>query len=141
MSTQGIPFLVVLACTFFAFTATSQNSLAYNDSGDFINSTDATRKVTAPSRFHKKLSGTYNGYAIEVATSDYPLDRSNPVFRQFGNIHYDKLDRGGYSYLILGRFSSDESALHFMNYIIVPKAKNAKLIHYKDGTRKVVRAE
>jgi hypothetical protein len=90
-------------------------------------------------RFHKKLPQLFTGFAIEVAASNFPLQRNNPVFRQFGNIHYEKLREGGYSYLILASFSSREAALNFLNEIILPKVPEARLFDYKDGIRKVIR--
>jgi hypothetical protein len=92
-----------------------------------------------PYRFHKKLQQLHSGYAIEVAASNFPLERNHPIFRQFGNVHYDKLAEGGYSYLVLANFDSDESALHFMQTIIQPKANEARLFLYKDGNRKIIR--
>ncbi len=140
MNTLRIPLALLLATVFFAATAYSQSSLSYQGEVAYRAADSKLPETPSPYRFHKKLPVSYIGYAIEVASSTYPLDRANPVFRQFGKVHYDKLERGGYSYLILGRFSSDESALHFLNTIIVPKAKEAKLVHYKDGIRKIVRA-
>ncbi len=140
MNILRVPLALVLALLFFVVSANSQSSLSYRGDLAYRDEGSKLPETPSPYRFHKKIPALYEGYAIEVASSTYPLDRANPVFRQFGNVHYDKLERGGYSYLILGRFSNDESALRFLNTIIVPKAKEAKLVHYKDGIRKTVRA-
>ena len=134
----------LLLCAFillFANAANAQSSLAYQDGTAYRSAKTATASIPAPTHIHKKLPSFYEGYAVEVATSTYPLDPSNPIFRKFGNIHYDKLERGSYSYIILGRFSNDHSALHFLNNIIAPQVTDAKVVHYKDGIRKIVREE
>ena len=95
--------------------------------------------VPAANRFHKKFPQLFNGMAIEIAASTYPLDRANPAFRQFGNVFYEKLQEGGYSYLIMANFSSKAAALHFVESVVKPKTEGAKLFEYKDGIRKVLR--
>ncbi len=133
--------LLLATIPLFALTANSQTTLAYHNS----TASKTTGKITAekPSPYHsrKKLPVFYEGYAIEVAASTYPLDRTNPIFRKFGNIHYDKLERGSYSYIILGRFSDDKSILHFLSNVIAPQVKDARAVHYKDGIRRIVRVE
>ena len=133
--------LSVTAILFFAFTANSQSELAYHNSTASKTTGKITAEVASPIRSQKKLPVLYEGYAIEVATSTYPLDRRNPIFRRFGNIHYDKLERGSYSYVILGKFSNDKSVLHFLNNVIAPQVKEARAVHYKDGIRRIVREE
>lgn len=98
-------------------------------------------KPTASSatRFHKRFPQLFSGMAIEIAVSTYPMDKSNPVFRQFGNVLYEKLPEGGYSYLIMANFSTKEAALDFVQNVVKPKVGDAKLIQYNEGNRKVVR--
>ena len=135
-------YLLLCAVTLsFALTANAQSTIAYQTSTAYRAAKEARTNPVTPHRIHKKLPAMYDGYAVEVATSTYPLDQTNPIFRKFGNIHYDKLERGSYSYLILGRFSNDKSALHFLNNIIGPQVKSAKVVHYEEGIRRVVRAE
>jgi len=134
-------FPLVLAILFVSVSSFAQSSIDFQDDVAFRETEPSMPASPSPYRFHKKLPGMYDGYAIEVARSTYPLDRANPIFRQFGNVHYDKLEQGGYSYLILGRFSGDDSGLRFLDNIIRPKAKEAKLVHYQDGIRKIVRAD
>ncbi len=142
MNTLRIPQgVLVLALLFVSTLIYSQSTVAYQ--GEVASIEAEAEKTASPSpyRFHKKLPVLYEGYAIEIATSTYPLNRTNSMFRKFGNVHYDKLEQGGYSYVILGRFSDDISALRFLHNIIVPKAEDARLVHYKDGIRKIVRAK
>ena len=87
-------------------------------------------------RHHKKLSSNYEGYAIELTTSNLPLKRNYFLFDQFGNVFYDKLEGGNYTYCILANFSSKKSVELFLETIILPKAVEAKLIEYKNGKRK-----
>lgn len=87
----------------------------------------------------KRFPQMHTGFAIEIAFTTYPMDTTNPIFQQFGNVRYDKLPDGGYSYLIMANFSSKESALDFLNNVMKPKAGKAKLIQYDEGTRKVIR--
>ncbi len=106
--------------------------------------TAAVNPRTAPAkpttvRSLKRFPQMHTGFAIEIAFSTYPMDATNPIFQQFGNVRYDKQPEGGYSYLIMANFSSKESALDFLNNVVKPKAEKAKLIQYNEGTRKVIR--
>jgi hypothetical protein len=87
-------------------------------------------------RHHKKLPSNYEGYAIELTTSALPLKRNYFLFDQFGNVFYDKLEEGGYSYCILANFSSKKSVERFLELIILPKATEARLLEFKKGKRK-----
>ena len=87
-------------------------------------------------RHHKKLSATYSGYAIELVRSELPLKRSYPLFQKFGNIHYEKLDGGGYAYLLLVKFSSKKALKNYIKQMVKPKAPDARALVYKVGKRK-----
>ena len=87
-------------------------------------------------RHHKALSADYEGYVIELTTSDLPLKRDYFLFEQFGSVYYDKLKKGGYAYCIKVNFSSRKSILHFVENIILPKAPEARVVEYKKGKRK-----
>jgi hypothetical protein len=87
-------------------------------------------------RHHKSLTSNFEGYVIELITSDLPLKRNYFLFDQFGNVYYDKLSKGGYSYCILANFSSKKSVEHFLKTIILPKAPEARLVEYRKGKRK-----
>ncbi len=142
MNTLRLPVLVICLAMAIIASAQAQSTPLFESETAYVATETTTNKVTStptPYRFHKKLQQLYSGYAIEVAASNYPLDRNQPVFRQFGNIRYDKLIEGGYSYLVLANFDSDESALHFLQTIIQPKAHEARMFLYKDGNRKIIR--
>ncbi len=87
-------------------------------------------------RHHKKLPATYSGYAIELVSSKLPLKRDYPVFQQFGNIHYEKLDTGGYAYVLLVKFSGKKALQNYIDQIIKAKAPEAKALVYKNGRRR-----
>lgn len=95
--------------------------------------------ATVSYRHHKRLPQTFTGYAIEITTSRYPLQNSNSLFHQFGNVYYQKLREGGYSYLIKVDFSSEDSAWHFIEAVVLPKAPGARLYQYKEGNRKLLK--
>lgn len=143
MNTLRIVLLLAVASIYHTHIS-AQMAIAYDGETAYVTNQgkqgekDASKEVF---RFHKKLPTFYEGYAIEVATSDYPLDRTTPVFRQFGGIHYDKLDEGGYSYLILGRFSDKKSAITFLHTVVMHRAKDARVVKYKEGNRSIVREE
>ena len=103
-------------------------------------STKKTAPATATSaRFHKRFPQLFTGFAIEIATSTYPMDRTRPIFKQFGNVFFDKLSEGGYSYLIMANFSTKVAALEFVTNVVKPKAEEARLVQYIEGNRKVIR--
>ncbi len=92
--------------------------------------------ITSTYRYHKRLASTHSGIAIELTASNFPLSRDYPIFKQFGNVYYDKLKQGGYSYLIKTNFKNWEAAEKFLSEIILPKAPEARVIEYKTGVRK-----
>lgn len=102
---------------------------------------EAPKAVPAVTRvwLHKKLPVTFSGYLIEVAVSNFPLPNEYPVFRQYGQLHYDKLERtGGYSYGIISEFSSKKAMLRYFHEIVRPNVADARLIRYRKGIREVV---
>lgn len=92
-------------------------------------------KLPSVYRFHKKLPAVYNGYAIEIATSEYPMSKTEPIFKKFGNVKYHKLPEGGYSYLITTEFKNREDAFSFFKTIVKPKVETARLLRYDYGVR------
>ncbi len=102
----------------------------------------ASKKSNGPSsrikdfyRHHKKLSVTYDGYAIELTTADFPLNRDYHLFEQFGKVYYDRVEGKGYSYLIIADFSSKKAIEQYLKTVIIHKAPEAKLVEYKKGKR------
>jgi hypothetical protein len=86
-------------------------------------------------RHHKPLSASYNGYAIELAVSKLPLHRDNPLFHKFGNIYYDILSDGQYSYCILVSFTSKEAVSLYQQNVVKAQAPASRVIYYKKGNR------
>jgi hypothetical protein len=84
----------------------------------------------------KKLSAAYSGYAIEIANSDRPLLQTDPIFKKFGSIIFDRKEDGKYVYLIPIPFSTKKSTESFLENVIKPNSPDAKLVEYKKGTCK-----
>ncbi len=96
------------------------------------------KKMPTFYRHHKKLPLTYSGIVLELATTDLPLKRDNQLFKQFGNVHYDKLDNGAYAYCILTSFSNLKQAHDYLHKMIIHRAPTAKVVKYQLGKRKKV---
>jgi len=111
---------------------------ALNSQACLSSTLENVRASSAPAAYchPNKIPQTFTGYAIEIATTRYPLRNSENIFRQFGNIFYQKLREGGYSYLIKVNFSSEDSAWSFIDSVVLPKAPGAILYQYKEGHRK-----
>ncbi|MEY3053007.1 MAG: hypothetical protein RLY31_2792 [Bacteroidota bacterium] len=133
---------LILLLILFSFATHAQES-AWNEATASLEpySVPTVAYVSPIYREFRKLPQLFNGYAIEVAYSDDPLRRTDPIFRQFGNIKYEKLPRGGYSYLITCRFSTREAALQFLRTVILPKVEDARLYAYAEGIRSIIRPE
>jgi hypothetical protein len=86
-------------------------------------------------RHHRKLPTFFDGFAVELTTSDLPLRRDYPLFEQFGNVLVDQLDEGGFSYLITG-FRSEKAAKTILKEMIQHRAPEATVVHYNKGKRK-----
>jgi len=135
MNVPRLPIVVLISACALLSGLKAQSALnqdAYLASASHIERLSST----ALYRHHKRLPQTFTGYAIEIATSRYPLQNSDSIFHQFGNVYYQKLREGGYSYLIKVDFSSEASAWHFIKAVVLPKAPAAKLYQYKEGNRK-----
>ncbi|GEM_PF-3666115 len=88
-------------------------------------------------RFHKRLPANFSGYVIEIAAANYPLPRDFSVFGQFGNVYYDKVKRGGFSYLIIPQMRTRKEIERFFVTVIKPRLPESRLIRYKRGMRKL----
>ncbi len=147
MNVLKLPALLFLLGTTFAGTgAWAQSSLHFQAETTLASVSSASRpaaKTGASSssafRFFKRLPQAHSGYLIEVATSNFPLTSEHPVFKKYGNVFYDKLREGGYSYLIKADFSSKEAVQEFLQKVILPKTPEARFVEYKEGIRTVVR--
>jgi hypothetical protein len=136
MNVPRLPIVVLISACAFLTGLTAQTAL--NQRPYLASASDLESPLSAPAayRHHKKLPQTFTGYAIEVATSRYPLQNGEAIFRQFGSVYYQKHREGGYSYLIKVNFSSEDAAWHFIDTVVLPKVPTAKLFQYKEGNRK-----
>ena len=144
MNIVKLPLITVALLCLFTLTVTAQSAQSFRGEIAFVATNTPAPKGKSNSRntsiyrVAKKLSYIYSGYAIEIASSNLPLDKYHPIFRQFGNLFYHKLNGGGYSYMILAEFSNEDAALDFLKKIIQPRVVTAKLYQYKDGNRKLI---
>lgn len=143
MKVNSLRTLCLVFFTALSISSFCQGGAAFEPEMALASISPMSKKTPTPTtstvRTHKRFPQLYSGWAIEIATSTYPMDKSEPIFRQFGNVSYEKLPQGGYSYLIKANFSSKEAGLEFLKNVIKPRAEKAKLIQFNDGIRKVVR--
>ena len=134
--------LALLFMASFSFAQTYVNNTSTSASNEakvmFTSINTPKKTVKKTSRFHKRLSGTFSGFAIELTAADLPLERNYPLFRQFGNVHYDKLREGGYSYVIKTDFTSKAALKRFYENVILPKNDKARMVEYKLGKRNIL---
>lgn len=87
-------------------------------------------------RWAKKLSAAYEGFAIQLAVTDFPLSRENVLFKRFGRVFYERGEDGKYSYLVLvPNFSSKKAVDEFVEKIIKPRFMEAAAVEYRLGKR------
>ena len=133
-------------CLFVSFTvlqAQEDTFLAFHSSENINKTTQYQQrsyilKKTNYYRHHKKMSVAHSGIVLELITSDLPLRRDHPLFKQFGNVYYDQLDKGGYAYCILTDFSKMKQAKGYLQQMILPHAPTAKVVKYQLGRQKKV---
>lgn len=118
----------------FIFSTNKIVAQEYYASNVSMASIDRASKVY---RMQKRISAVYDGYAIEVAASELPVEKSHPIFQNFGKIFYQKLNGGGYSYLIKAEFKDLKSVRHFADMVVRPKIPYARIFKYKKGKRKL----
>lgn len=80
----------------------------------------------------KKVSQTYSGYKIELLVADEMLTADHSLFREMGGVEMDVKPDGKYAYLI-GNFSTEKSAEHFLTNVIKGRFPAAKIQHYENG--------
>lgn len=93
-----------------------------------------TQKSSKPLHQTKKVSKNYTGYKIEVFVSNEVLAEDHRLFREMGGVEMDVSTTGKYVYLI-GNFSSEKSASHFLDNVIKGRFPDAKLQKYDKGNR------
>lgn len=130
-----VPFSTLLAQenTFFVFQTPDKAAKTANTQP--ISNSSYTPNYF---RHHKKLSVTHSGIVLELITSDLPLKRNHPLFKQFGRVYYDVLEDGGYAYCILTDFEDLDKAKNYLKRMIVHRAPAAKVVKYQLGRRKIV---
>jgi len=135
-----------ILCLFVSFTvlhAQEDSFFVFHDSENTTkkqqnHQNPYTLRKTIHYRHHKKLSVTHSGIVLELITSDLPLKRNFPLFKQFGNIYYDALDGGGYAYCVLTNFNKLKQARTYLQQMILPHAPEAKVVKYQLGRRKKI---
>ncbi len=135
--------LIVTFCLFFTFDAFSQDIFAStNETNPKIekeinrgSENTYSKEIPEYFRHHKKLKSYFTGCAIEITTSDLPLQRDYFLFERFGSVRVDRMERGGFSYLITG-FTNEKAAKDFCDLIARPQAPESKVVRYVKGRRK-----
>ncbi len=85
----------------------------------------------------RKLSAAYDGFAVELMATDFPLSRENALFRQFGRVFFERGDDGKWHYLILApSFSSKKGVEDFIAMMLSKRAPGALAVEYREGKRK-----
>jgi len=135
--------ILCLFVSFAVLSAQQDNFFVLHESMESANTTNNQKtfypkKMPSFYRHHKKLPLTYSGIVLELTTSDLPLRRDDQLFKQFGNVHYDKLDGGEYAYCILTNFNDLKKAHGYLQQMIIPRAPAAKAVKYQLGKRKKV---
>ena len=136
--------ILCLLVSLAALSAQQDDFFALHESSEsakIISNQPAYYPKKAPTyyRHHKKLPLTYSGIVLELTTSELPLERNHQLFKQFGNVHYDQLDKGGYAYCILTSFTDIKKATAYLQTMIVRRAPSAKVVKYQLGKRKKVK--
>ena len=121
-----------------AQSAASKHAAVRASSSKTHSATEEQQNLTTYLRTGKRLPALYSGYVIELDLAVYPLDRKNPLFRQFGNVFFDKLPEGGYSYCIMANFSSVQAIEQYVEKMILHRAPEARVIEYRNGKRKLL---
>ena len=135
--------ILCLFVSFVALQAQKDSFFVFHASENIVNKTQQQQDPYTPKkviiyRHHKKMSVTHSGIVLELITSDLPLKRNNPLFEQFGNVYYDRLDKGGYAYCILTNFNKLSAAKRYLQQMILPHAPTAKVVKYQLGRRKKI---
>ncbi|MGB1216371.1 MAG: hypothetical protein ACPG5P_00760 [Saprospiraceae bacterium] len=115
---------------------TSPRKGAFNEHIESPKKIEGKGKSNYYYRHHKKMTSFYTGYVIEITTADLPLRRDYFLFKRFGNVKIDHLEKeGGFSYLITG-FKDEKTSKGFLNNIVLHHAPEARVIYYHKGKRK-----
>jgi outer membrane protein OmpA-like peptidoglycan-associated protein len=94
---------------------------------------NTTKTEKIPNRT-RKVSQTYTGYKIELLVVEEVLDVDHKLFKEMGGVEMDVTNQNKYAYLI-GNFSNEKAAAHFLNNVIKGRYSNAKIQRYQNGNR------
>ena len=81
-----------------------------------------------------QIPDEYSGYSVEIKRTATPLEITDPIFTQHGNIILHQVSDTKFSYM-LGDFSKEEAATDFLENILLSRYPDAKVITYKNGIR------
>ena len=84
-------------------------------------------------RHHQRMPIDFQGFLVELASSDEPLSRSNPLFSPYGIIHYREVDNGIRKYYLVTQFNTIETLAKYFNDRVRPNTPGAKMIRVKKG--------
>ena len=126
------PRVLLVVIVFLGLNGSISAQEYYADIGNV-----STEQVSKVYRLQRRLPAFYTGFAIEVATSEFPVQKDHPIYSKFGKIYYHKLRHGGYSYLIQTPFSDFEAVKDFFESTIKSKVGHARIIKYRKGKRKI----
>ena len=105
--------------------------------GQTQSGTDQNRgqiKTNATKYVHQLLPVNYSGYKVEVITSATELTADHPIFHNYGPVTIERMNDGGFSYL-LGDFTTERIAVYFLNNSIIDDYSTAKLVEFAGGKR------
>ncbi len=98
-------------------------------------SADAELKITKPEGYPAKdVPKEYTGYRIEIMVADSLLLKEDDLFFRHGNVMVEPLSNSQFAYTV-GDFQESDNANSFMQQFILPKYKDAQVVHYKNGKR------
>lgn len=129
-----IAVLLLLATILVAQNGPSEVVLVAQETTKKLEIPEAT---TSGYRFTKRLPATFSGYAIEIWTSDFPLEKDYTMFKGFGKVYHYKTDEGTYSYLLLTKYRRERAVQDYMDKVLLKRLPHAKIIRYKNGQRSV----
>lgn len=99
-------------------------TIAYDESGDRV--IRRTGQATV-------VSETFTGYKVELMLSKDELGNDAAIFKRYGKVFLD--DTGTHFSYMIGAFEELEPAQAFMEAVIKPYYKEARVIKYQDGNR------
>jgi hypothetical protein len=81
------------------------------------------------------LEEEFTGYSIQLKTSMERLANDNVLFSEFGNLMIEEAANPKYCYM-LGEFQTKEGATKFLEFVLLERYPEAKVVRYKSGNRK-----